>query len=113
MLGACHLLGNHNQATVVRSSARMPQATCKPWMRKRGRYIIGTEKMNLQGIMCGAYRRGALSQSKLADLVGNAVHNACRAVVLLATYCRCVETERPTALEASEVQVAVVAASTD
>ena len=53
MLGACHLLGNHNQATVVRSSARMPQATCKPWMRKRGRYIIGTEKMNLQGIMCG------------------------------------------------------------
>ena len=56
---------------------------------------------------------GALSQSKLADLVGNAVHNACRAVVLLATYCRCVETERPTALEASEVQVAVVAASTD
>ena len=25
---------------------------------RRGRYIIGTEKMNLQGIMCGTYRRG-------------------------------------------------------
>ena len=82
MLGARHLLGNHNQATVVCNSVRMPQA----WMRKRGRYIIGTEKMNLQGIMCGTYRRGALSQSKLADLAGNAVHNACRAVVFVARH---------------------------
>ena len=113
MLGARHLLGNHNQATVVCNSVRNPQATCKPWMRKRGRYIIGTEKINLQGIMCGTYRRGTLSQSKLADLAGNAVHNACRAVVLLATYCCCAEAEPPTAPEASEVQVAAVAASTD
>ena len=86
MLGARHLLGNHNQAAVVCNSVRMPQARCRPWMRKRGRYIIGTEKMNLQRIMCGAYRRGALSQSKLADLVGNAVQNACRAVVFVARH---------------------------
>ena len=80
---------------------------------RRGRYIIGTEKMNLQGIMCGTYRRGALSQSKLADLVCNAVHNVCWAVVLLATYCCCAEAEPPTAPEASEVQAAAAAASTD
>ena len=113
MLGAHHLLGNRNQATVVCNSVRMPQAPCKPWTRKRGRYIIGTEKMNLQGIMCGTYRRGALSQSKLADLAGNAMHNACRAVVLLATYCCCAEAKHPTAPEASEVQAAAAAASTD
>ena len=81
---------------------------------RRGRYVIGTEKMNLQGIMCGTYRRGTLSQSKLADLAGNAaVHNACWAVVLLATYCCCAEAEPPTAPEASEVQAAAAAASTD
>ena len=80
---------------------------------RRGRYIIGAEKMNLQGIMCGAYRRGTLSQSKLADLVCNAVHNVCWAVVLLAAYYCCTEAEPPTAPEASEVQAAAAAASTD
>ena len=113
MLRAHHLPGIHNQATVVCNSVRMPPARCKPWMRKRGRYIIGTEKMNLQGIMCGTYRRGTLTQSKLADLAGNAVHNACWAVVLLATYCCCAEAEPPTAPEASEAQAAAAAASTD
>ena len=80
---------------------------------RRGRYIIGAEKMHLQGIMCGTYRRGTLSQSKLADLAGNAVHSACREVVLLATYCCCAEAEPPTAPEASAAQAAAAVASTD
>ena len=55
---------------------------CKPWLRRRKRWMLGQEKLNLQCIMHKTYCSHGFSQSQLADLAGNAVNNLCWGVVL-------------------------------
>ena len=55
----------------------------KLWHRRRRRWLLGMEKMNLQAMMHNTYNSGILSDAQLSDLAGNAVNNVCFAALLV------------------------------
>ena len=56
----------------------------KLYHRKRKRWLVGVEKMQLMAMMHGSYNLNGLTSTQVGNLAGNAVHNVCSVAIWLA-----------------------------